>query len=208
MDWLTPTNKKSVERFTATVNYLSQFFPELASHMAPISELTRNKPFNWTDNCNTTFNKVKQLADQAPILTPLNMKKDEPVYLFIDASLVGTGSWIGQGPTIYTARPAAFHSRKFTEQQTRYATHKQELLALVDALRFFEPQLLGYKFTVVIDNRSLQYLYIKSTIKITPRQYRWLDEISKFDFDIIHIEGKKNIIADALSRLSETKTNI
>ena len=120
--------------------------------MAPISELTGNKPFNWTENCHTAFEKVKQLADQAPILSPINMKTDEPVFLFIDASLVGTGSWIGQGATINTARPAAFHSRKFNSQQTRYPTHDQELLALVDALRFFEPQLLSYKFTVVIDN--------------------------------------------------------
>ena len=33
------------------------------------------------------------------------------------------------------------------------------------------------------------------------RRIRWLETITMFDFDIQHIQGSENILADALSRI-------
>src|SRR2546421_8252346 len=134
INWPTPTSRKKVERFNTTVNYLSQYYNNLASCMAPLTSLMGKTKFYWTPLEEKAFRATKQLAEQAAILKPIDINHPDPIFLFADASLVGTGSWIGQGPTIYTARLAAFHSRKFTSQQTSYPTHDQELLAIVDAL--------------------------------------------------------------------------
>jgi hypothetical protein len=93
------------------------------------------------------------------------------------------------------------HSRKFTPAQVSYSTTDKELLAIVDALRNFECLLLGIKFTIRTDHMALQTLMKR----ITPneRQIRWLEKIKVFDFDIEHIDGKENILADALSRIYE-----
>ena len=115
-NWPNPTSKKKVEAFNATVNYLSQFYHHLASALTPLTALTGNAKFRWALIEKKSFQAVKQLTDKAPILKPINLESPEPIYLFSNASVVGTGSWIGQGPIIYTARPAAFHSRKFTPQ--------------------------------------------------------------------------------------------
>ncbi len=41
---------------------------------------------------------------------------------------------------------------------------------------------------------------------LTPRQVRWLERISIFDFDIVPIRGKSNQVADGLSRQKFTVT--
>src|SRR5947199_1003422 len=203
INWPTPTSRKKVERFNATVNYLSQYYNNLASCMAPLTRLMGKTKFYWTPLEEKAFRATKQLAEQAAILKPIDINHPDPIFLFADASLVGTGSWIGQGPTIYTAQPAAFHSHKFTSQQNSYPTHDQELLAIVNACKYFQHILLGNHFTIITDNSSLKTLLSKPTKLLNNRQTRWIEILSPFDFEILHIPGSKNIIADALSRLHE-----
>jgi len=52
-----------------------------------------------------------------------------PIYLFTDTSKVGAGAWIGQGPSLEKAQPAAFYSQKFATSQLHYPVHELELLA-------------------------------------------------------------------------------
>src|SRR5439155_8425998 len=63
--------------------------------------------------------------------------------------------------------------------------------------------LLGNHFTIITDNSSLKTLLSKPTKLLNNRQTRWIEILSPFDFEILHIPGSKNIIADALSHLHE-----
>src|ERR1700677_230772 len=60
---------------------------------------------------------------------------------------------------------------------------------------------MGATFTVMTDHRSLQYF--KTQPQLSNRQMHWKDVIANFDFDIVYIEGKTNIVADGLSRRSD-----
>jgi hypothetical protein len=53
-------------------------------------------------------------------------------------------------------------------------------------------------FLVQTDHASLQYLTTQD--HLTPRRIRWLERLIDFDFKIVHISGKVNLVADALSR--------
>ena len=64
--------------------------------------------------------------------------------------------------------------------------------------------MLGTHFTVVTDHKNLESLKTKSLTILSPRQVRWLIKISPFDFNILYTPRKKNILADALSRIHET----
>src|SRR5947208_15269398 len=150
-----------------------------------------------------TFKATKQLAEQIIILTLIDINHPDPIFLYADALLVGTSSWIGQGPTIYIARPTSFYSRKFTSQQTSYPTHDQELLAIVDACKHFQYILLRNYFTIITDNSSLRMLLSKPTKLLNNHQVHWIEILSLFDFEILHIPRSKNIIADTLSHLHE-----
>ena len=48
------------------------------------------------------------------------------------------------------------------------------------------------------DNKGLKYLLDQRSLN--ERQARWLNFLSKYDFEIQHIKGKENKVVDALSR--------
>ena len=50
----------------------------------------------------------------------------------------------------------------------------------------------------MIDNKGLKYLLDQPNLNA--RQARWLAFLSEYDFEIQHIKGKENKVADALSR--------
>src|SRR6267154_648238 len=49
------------------------------------------------------------------------------------------------------------------------------------------------------DHKGLEWLTTQK--KLSLRQAHWLEVLSEFDFEIIHIPGVENVLADALSRI-------
>ena len=205
MDWTRPNNQKELQRFNGMVNYITQFMPHAASITAPLTELTGDAEWLWTDLQEAAFLAVKRAADKHKVLRPIDYNKRDMIWLFTDASPTGTGAWIGQGPTRDAARPAAFHSRKLTSSQSNYPTHQQETLAIVEAMESFAHLLLYKRFTVVTDHESLTKLM--SQKNPNGRQQRWLTYISRFDFKIEYQPGAKNFLADYLSRIHENDSD-
>ena len=93
----------------------------------------------------------------------------------------------------------AFFSRALTKSERNYSTTKRELLAIVFGLLKCRYYIWGRRFTLFTDHRSLQFLL--SQREVTPLLPRWFSELMEFSFDIVHIDGVKNILPDALSRL-------
>jgi hypothetical protein len=57
---------------------------------------------------------------------------------------------------------------------------------------------MGKRFELRTDDHVLKYLFGQPTLNV--RKIRWLEFLSEFDFDIQHIKGKENKVADAVSR--------
>ena len=89
-----------------------------------------------------------------------------------------------------------YESRKLKENEKKYATHDIELAAIVHALKMWRHYLMGKRFELRIDHCGLKYLFDQPNA----RQARWLEFLCEFDFEIKHINGKENRVADALSR--------
>ena len=56
---------------------------------------------------------------------------------------------------------------------------------------------MGQKFELSTDHCGLKYLFDQPTLNA--RQARWLEFLCEFDFEIKHIKGKENKVADAIS---------
>ena len=102
-------------------------------------------------------------------------------------------------------QPIAYCSRKMLKAETRYATHEQELLAILYCCKKWRHYLMGDRVTVHTDHLPLKYLATQPNI--SNRQARWLDFLSEYDLLIEPQPGKNNIAADALSRRPDYKVN-
>ena len=92
----------------------------------------------------------------------------------------------------------AYESRKLKEHEQRYSAYDLELAVVIHALKMWRHYLMGRKFLLLIDHHSLTSYFNQPTLNA--RQARWADFLSGFDFDIKHLKGKENRVADALSR--------
>jgi hypothetical protein len=57
---------------------------------------------------------------------------------------------------------------------------------------------MGRKFLLLTDNSGVKYMFSQPFLNV--RQARWLSFLSEFDFEVRHIKGKENKVADALRR--------
>ena len=99
--------------------------------------------------------------------------------------------------------PVAFFSRKMIPAETRYETHDQELLAIVEAFKNWRHYLEGCKYEVLVltDHNNLRRFM--DTKSLSSRQVRWAQELSRYHFRIDYRQGKANAAADALSRFPQ-----
>jgi len=87
-----------------------------------------------------------------------------------------------------------------TDAQRNYTTTEKECLAVFWAITLLRPYLEGTHFTVRTDHDSLTWI-----LSITPsegRLARWRLRLSEFDFEVKYRPGVKNVVPDALSRLT------
>ncbi len=204
-NWRVPRNYHDVQKFLGLVNYLAHFLPDISAWTTPISDMSRNgQPFFWRPVHDVCMQNIKNLCCKTPILKPVDARSPDPIWVVCDASTRGVGAMYGQGPTWQTCRPAGFMSKKFSDAQRHYRVFEQETLAILEALLKWEDKLVGYRVHVVTDHRALEFFMTQRNL--SSRQMRWMEYLSRFDFDITYVKGVTNKVADALSRYHEYDT--
>ncbi|KAG0424168.1 Retrovirus-related Pol polyprotein from transposon 17.6, partial [Dictyocoela muelleri] len=130
------------------------------------------------------FNKI----NKQPLLSFPDLNKH--FELFCDASDSGTGAVISQDKRII-----GFLSSTYKGAEINYTIAEKEMLAILRAFQKFKYLLFNTKTIVYTDNKN-----IISPGCLTKRMNRWKLMLQEFDHEIKHIEGKKNVEADMLSR--------
>lgn len=210
-NWKTPTNKSLVASFIGSVGYLAPGCKNVRVDMAVLSNVAAiGKPWKWTYTEQRAFENVKSIVNRwrNTRRVSIDYSPGAPICnLCCDASFTGGSGVLSQGEDYKTAKVIAFWSGKFNPAQQNYPVHEQELLAIVESLKRFAHLLQGLKFRIYTDHKGLEWITTQK--KLSPRQARWLEVLSEFDFEIIHIPGVDNILADSLSRLySDEKSGV
>ncbi|CAJ2641256.1 hypothetical protein L195_g033199 [Trifolium pratense] len=99
-------------------------------------------------------------------------------------------------------RPIAYFSKVLGVRNLTKSTYEKELMAVVLAIQHWRPYLLGRKFVVSTDHRSLKQLLQQKIV--TAEQQNWAAKLMGYDFEIVYKQGKLNKGADALSRMYES----
>jgi hypothetical protein len=134
----TPKNQKEVRCFVGLVNFYSDLYPWRAEILAPLTTLCgKNSKFIWNAEHKAAFEKVKETIAKEMMLTYPDFT--QPFLVHTNASSKQIGGVICQH-----GKPLGFFSKKLTAVQQRYPVTEQELLAIVETLKYFRHMLIGH----------------------------------------------------------------
>ncbi|CAM5073966.1 unnamed protein product [Natator depressus] len=150
----------------------------------------------WTEKCQKAFNKLKATLMSDPVLRAPDF--DKPFLVTTDASERGVGAVLMQKRPDQEFHPVVFLSKKLSERESNWSVSEKECYAIVYALEKLCPYVWGRRFHLQTDHAALQWLH--TTMGNNKKLLRWSLALQDFDFDIQHISGASNKVADALSR--------
>jgi len=128
-EWEQPRNVTEVRSFLGLVGYYCRFIENFSKIARPMTNLLKKtKEFEWTPECERSFQELKHKLTTTPVLALPDISKDFVVYC--DASRQGLGCVLMQD-----GRVIAYASRQLKEHENRYPTHDLELAAVVHALK-------------------------------------------------------------------------
>ena len=178
----------------------------------PLTKLLAHEcKFMWTNQCDISFQMLKDMLCSAPILEYPDTSK---LYtLYTDASKYGWAGVLTQshtstvdGKEITMDHPVSYVSGLFQGSQLNWAALKKEAYAIYMSIKKYTFYLTGHEITLRIDHLPLKKFLRKMTLNNTVNN--WSTEIESFNINFVHISGKANILADTLSRLIDTNPDL
>ncbi|KAD6453740.1 hypothetical protein E3N88_08446 [Mikania micrantha] len=106
---------------------------------------------------------------------------------------------VAQWPTPTTIK--GLRGKGLSDKNLAKSAYEREMMALVLAVQHWRPYLLGTRFIVCTDQKSLKFLLQQRVT--TPDQQNWVAKLLGYNFEIQYKPGKSNKAADALSRRDE-----
>ncbi|KAA3466358.1 Retrovirus-related Pol polyprotein from transposon 17.6 [Gossypium australe] len=180
--------------FLGLASYYRRFVKAFSMIATPLTKfLQKDVKFQWSDRCRKSFDHMKALWAEAPILVQPESGKEFVIYS--DALLLGLGCVLMQ-----EGKVIAYASRQLKPHEKNYPTHDLELAAIVFALKIWRHYLFGEKCHIFSDHKSLKYLMTQKDLNL--HQRIWLELLKDYDLMIDYHPGKANVVADALSRKS------
>ncbi|CAB0032547.1 unnamed protein product [Trichogramma brassicae] len=199
-----PSDSTQLRRFIGMLNFYRRCLPHAAELMSPLTDLLRGlqkkkEKLSWSAQADEAFERIKQAMVSA--VRSAFYHPGQPLALHTDASNTAIGAALSQRHADDDWTPLGFFSQKLSPTQQRYSTYDRELLAIFEAIKYFQRILEGRSFTIMTDHRPLSFALEQKSDRFSPRQSRQLDFISRFDAKIVYTPGDENPVADALSRI-------
>ena len=194
------SNITEVRRFLGACVFYHIWIPHFAHISEPLYKLLRRRTkFIWEDEQNLAMEELKRILESPPVLKQVNYNCKRPVIVTVDTSPIAIGWAIGQDDEEGRRFAIRFGARILTERQRAYPQVKRELWGALTALKADRNYLIGAE--VVLETDCLPLLgMIANCSSPDIAMLRWIAYIKSMNPVLVHIEGKKNSVADMLSR--------
>ena len=202
-----PSNVTELQRFMGMVNQLGKYIPQLADTNTPLRQLLRkDNSWIWDKPQETVFQQIKNLLTSPPVLAHYDPQKTTIVA--VDASNNGIGAVLSQIQEDGTRKPVYYISRSLTDTEQKYAVIEKEAITTTWACERFSDYILGLQFTVETDHKPLVPLLTTTELyKMPPRIQRFRLRLMRYSPEVVYVQGKTQITADALSRAPVNSIN-
>jgi hypothetical protein len=150
LDRPTPRNVTELRSFFGLCSYYRRFIRGFSQLGAPLTDITKHGAFIWTEKSHKAFDHMKEVMGTSPMLALPDLTL--PFVLECNASGEGIGVVLMQG-----GHPIIFESRKLSQPERLYSIYEKEILAIMHALTKFKQYLVGSRFVVKTDHKSLKY---------------------------------------------------
>ena len=139
-------------------NFYQHFIRKFSDIARPLNDLLKkDKTFDWTDECQQSFDDLKSRFTEEPVL----MMPDHSRLFQIeaDASKYASGAVLTQCDVNGDQHPVAFISKTFSPAERNYEIYDRELLAIIRALEEWRHYIQGSPHQTVIlsDHKNLTY---------------------------------------------------
>ena len=172
MAWPVPTKIKEVQLFLGLANFYRCFVNSFSKVAKPLHELIhKDKEWNWTEKCQTTFEKLKNLFISQPVLAIVDTMK--LLYIEPDASKYATGAVLLMLLKNGKWHPCAYLSKGFNDMECNYDVHDKEMMGIICTLEAWCHYLeeCKHKIEIWTDHQNLEYFI--SAKKLNRQQAQW-----------------------------------
>ncbi|KAL3676472.1 hypothetical protein R1sor_026420 [Riccia sorocarpa] len=194
------TSVTKVRRFLGSCIFYRLSIPHYAHIVEPLYALfKKGRKFTWDAEHHEAMEQLKQILQSPPVLRPLDYKCGRPVIVTVDTSPKAVGWAVGQDDEAGIRFAARYGAKILTNTQRDYSQVKRELWGARTALRIDRNLLIGAYVVLETDCLPLLGMIANcSTPDIT--MLSWIAFIRSLNPELRHIAGKKNVVADMLSR--------
>ena len=149
--WPRPINISELRGFLGLTEYYRKFVKNYSIVTRALNNLFKKGQFGWHEEAETAFLALKHVMTTTPTLAMPNFKDIFTVET--NASDDGIGAILTQ-----QGKSVAFMSKALEVAKKLWSTYAKEMMAILEAIRLWRPYLLGRKFYIQTDQRSLKYL--------------------------------------------------
>ncbi|KAI4291963.1 hypothetical protein PAPHI01_1237 [Pancytospora philotis] len=200
-DYRKPNDISELRAFLGLVNYNREFIDNFAITTQPLYDIFKGeqrkstKTIIWDEKRTKAFEALRGAVKESTSRALPNF--DQEFIVITDASKVAIGGILAQRDEHGTEQIVHVFSKALDSAQKNYSVTDLELLAVVKSLEQFRHYILGRRFKLRTDHRSL--LFLQECKSPTSRQLRYALKLQDYDYNIEHIRGEDNP-ADSISR--------
>ena len=158
--------------------------------------LTKDAIWNWTGKHSEAYKALKHNFASTVCLN--HIIPHVSFKLQTDASVFGISGVLFQIDWEKNYCIISIVSHCLTSVESRYTTTELELLAIVYSVTKFRHYLIGARFEIITDHKSLMFL--NSTVYHNSRLIRWTLLLQQYSYSVSYCRGTDNIVADFFSR--------